>query len=404
MCIQKHHLDTPFILYPNADCRYWHLENWLCTHPISDRKFYFKSYFNGVDSVIREIEVKPWLMELSLRRKQDIQYYIVFTISIDKVFGKKNNYIINDFCTEFDIVNLKKALFENGNYGPFENENLKGMLFSDWAILIINEIEGRKRKNIQLTNSIVDISTQLLDITPQGNNISKIDKDFTAKYYNVSNNSSIDNYLRQNIILQSKTQTSKTTHVSERNFIYGLLYANDNFMMANADTVRKTLETCYSNNKVEKFWADDECIVHVKTNSPYCYSRNQNVQKITGNLNKELPALLDMGMLIYIKHRLQMFLSGHNRMPLQEIENERGLLNRLLCRKLFNQTEMDNRMDYFIKGFRLQRMFEETQRITGSTESAKRLLSLKRINFWTLFIGVSTLIATIIGIIVSHNQ
>lgn len=278
------------------------------------------------------------------------------------------------------------------------------MRLSDWTTLIVNEIEGGKRHKIQLTNSIVDICTQQIDVTTKGNNINKVNEDFTKKYYNASNNSPIDDYLRQNIILQSKSGTSANTIVPERNFIYGLLYANDNFMMVNTATVDKTLGVYYSNNKVEKFWADDECIVHIKNNSPFYYSEKQDTQKLTGKLDEELPVLLDMCMLIYIKRRMQMFLSEHSNMSLQKVEYERGALTSLFCRKLFNQTEMDNRMDYFIKGFRLQRMFEETQRITNSTGNSKRLFSLRRINFWTLFIGISTLIVTIIGIIVSRKQ
>lgn len=177
----KQNLNTDFILYPNAVCRYWELEYWQFPHPVSKRTFYFKSKFNGTDSVIREIEVRPVLIELNLRQKQNIQYYIVFTISIDKVFGKKDEYDINDFCTEFDIVNLKKAIFENEDNGPFEDERLKGMRLSDWTTLIVNEIEGGKRHKIQLTNSIVDICTQQIDVTTKGNNINKVNEDFTKK-------------------------------------------------------------------------------------------------------------------------------------------------------------------------------------------------------------------------------
>lgn len=398
--IQKHHLDMPFILYPNAECKYWHLEKWLCAHSISDKKFYFNSYFNGVDSIVREIEVRPWLMELNLGRKQNIQYYIVLTIAVDKVFGNKNNYTTNDFCTEFDIVNLKKAIFDNGDNGPFENEDLKGMRFSEWVLSIINEIEGNRRKEIQPTNSIVEICTQQINITAN-NNTDKINKDFTTNYYHGTKDSSIEDYLKQNIILYDKTGKPTITSTSERNFVYGLLYANDNFMMTHTDTVENVLESYYSNNKVEKYWADDESIVHIKTGSPYYHSKNQDIQKLSGNLNKDFTTLLEMGMLIYIKRRMQVFLAEHNRMSLQEIEYERGSLASLFYSKLFNQTEMDNRMDYFIKGFRLSRMFKEALNITNSTGNSKRLLSLKHINFWTLFIGVSTLIATIIGIIVS---
>jgi len=391
-------LATPFILYPNATCKCWELEDWFCTHPISKNTFYFKSYFNGVDYITREINVKPWLMKLSLGHY--CQYLLVLTISIDKVFGTKTEYTINDFCTEFDIINLKKAVFENGENGPFENNNLDGMHLSDWVQLVLKEIEGKERRDAKLSYSIIDICTQRIDVTSAHNEFDKITKLFTSKYYQKSN--SVLDYLEQNITLLGDNGITKPSSIPEKNFVYGLLYANDNFMMVNSDTVEKTLGSYYSNNRVEKYWADDECIVHIKTNSPYYCSKKQNDQKLTGELSKELSTLPDMGMLIFMKRRMQKFLSEHRCLSPQQIEDERGALANLFCNKLFNQTEMDKRMDYFIKGFRLRRTFEEIQRIANSTGNSKKLFSLTRTNFWTLFIATITLVATIIGIIVSH--
>lgn len=79
----KQNLNTDFILYPNAVCRYWELEYWQFPHPASKRTFHFKSQFNGVDPVTREIEVRPLLMELNLGQKQNIQYYITQVSDLD---------------------------------------------------------------------------------------------------------------------------------------------------------------------------------------------------------------------------------------------------------------------------------------------------------------------------------
>lgn len=397
---KKQDINIPFILYPNAECKCHELECQHCTQPIHEKTFYFKSHFNGIDSVTREITVKPLLMELCLDYKQARQYFLVLTISIDKVFGKKENYAINDFCTEFDIINLKKAIFEYGENGPFEQESLNGMRLYDWVQLILQEIGSKKCMKNRLSYSIIEICTQQINVATNNNKIEDINKSFTTEYY--QDNSSISDFLKQDITLLDKNGIATKSSITEENFVYGLLYANDNFMMANADTVEKTLESYYSNNKNEKYWADDECIVHIKTNSPYYYSKKQKEQKLVGYLKEELPTLLDMGMLIYIKRRMQRFLSNHRDLSPQEIEDERGALAFLFYNNLFNQTEMDKRMDYFIDKFHLRRLFEDIQSIANSTGNSKKLISMERTNFWTQIIAIAALLATIIGIIVSH--
>ena len=193
----------------------------------------------------------------------------------------------------------------------------------------------------------------------------------------------------------------KSTSVLKKNFVYGLLYANDNFMMAHTDTVENVLESYYSNNKVEKYWADNESIVHIKTGSPYYHSDYPESSGLKGNLNKYLPTLLDMGMLIYIKCRMQRFLSTYGNMSPQEIEDERGSLVHLFYNKLFNQTELDKRMNYFIKSFDLYRKLEQIQNIANSASKSKEIKSLNRKNNWTLSFSIAVFFASIKSLISS---
>lgn len=267
---------------------------------------------------------------------------------------------------------------------------------------ILYELDCKNCQHAKLSYSIIDISTQLLNITVINNTIMTVNQNFTSMYYQGGAYGEIEDFLTQNITLLQSNGLTTVSAVPEKNFVYGLLYANDNFMMAHKDTADKTINSCYSNNKVEKYWADDECIVHVKIRSPFHNSMIQNNQQLTGNLKKELPTLLDMSMLIHLKRSMQQLLSKQKDLSPQKIEDECGKLSKLFYDKLFNQTEMDKRMDYFIRNFHLRRMLDEVRHIVASTGNSKKLFSMKRINFWTLLIALLTLAATIIGIIVSH--
>ena len=104
-------LDTPFVLYPNASCRCWVIEGGADIYPVTSNVFFFRSCYNGVDTVVREITVTPLLMELNLEKRYYNQYFLVLKVSVDKVFGKKTQYSSLDFCTEFDIVNRSQPLY-----------------------------------------------------------------------------------------------------------------------------------------------------------------------------------------------------------------------------------------------------------------------------------------------------
>lgn len=395
-------LETPFALYPNASCRYWVVEGCADIYPVTSNVFYFHSCYNGVDTIVREITVTPLLMELNLGKKHSRQYFLVLKVSVDKVFGKKKTqYSSSDFCTEFDIVNLKKAFFDRGGNGLCMNEYGFGTYLYDWLRIILLEIEGQRRRDVQLSYTVIGVSTQKINVTATQNTIAAVNEDFMAAYYRNYAQSPINDYLQQHIYLLQRNGVVQESSVPKTHFVYGMLYANDNFMMADRNAVERIVNMVYSNNKVEKYWADDETIVHVKVGSPYYCSLEHHKQELIGNLKKELPTLLDMGMLIVVKLRLQRFNLGHRYLSAQEIEDSLGVVADFLYGKLFNLTELDERMDYFVEQFHLHRMFNELQGVVVPRKNSMEIGFLHNMNIWVLLVGLFTLLVTIIGLLVT---
>lgn len=394
-------LDTPFVLYPNASCRCWLIEGCADIYPITSNVFFFHSCYNGVDTVVREITVTPLLMELNLGKKYCHQYFLVLKVSVDKVFGKKTKYSSLDFCTEFDIVNLKKAFFERGRNGLCINEYGYGTYLYDWLRIILLELEGQKRRDIHLSNTVIEVSTQKINVTATQNALAAIDSEFMTEFYQNHKQSPIDDYLQQNIGLLQRNGLVQQSFVPNTHFVYGMLYANNNFMMADRNAVERIVNIAYSNNKVEKYWADDETIVHIKTGSSLYCSLDHHERVITGDLKRELPTLLDIGMLIVIKLMLQRFNLRHRHLSAQEIEDSFGMIADFLYGKLFNQTEMDMRMDFFVEQFRLHRMFNEIREVVIPRKNSMEIVFLHNMNIWIISVGILTLLVTIIGLFVT---
>lgn len=106
-------------------------------------------------------------------------------------------------------------------------------------------------------------------------------------------------------------------------------------------------------------------------------------------------------MLAYIKLRLQRFKQMHRYLSAQEIEDSLGVVADFLYGKLFNQTELDKRMDYFVEQFHLHRMYNELQGVVVPRKNSIEIVFLHSMNIWVLLVGVLTLLVTIISLFVT---
>ena len=80
---------------------------------MSAKTFHFKWLYDGVHSNTREIRVMPRIVELKLKGKYKRQNCLVPTIANDNVFANKDVYSYSEFSTVFDIVSLKKAVYNS---------------------------------------------------------------------------------------------------------------------------------------------------------------------------------------------------------------------------------------------------------------------------------------------------
>lgn len=385
-------METPFAHFPNAQCYYRALGNTKQSSVVCPHTFYYKSRYNSRDFVWRKVMVKPFLLEFRLG-KGGLLRTLALLISIDKVFGKEKQ-IFNgeDFCTEFDLVNLKKAFFETFPHGLLSSTKEKGAKSHlDWIKDLLQEIEGIKRSHIAIPFSIVDVNVQRIELKMGSIDSNNLNVQFWQGYYSNISYSSIDNFLSAPIKLQGFAMQPTNPDgkaVDERYFVYGLLYANDNFMMLHKTTMEEMVNNFYTNNQAEKFWADDGNIVHIITHTPFFMPSSKKEENLTGNLG-EVSCLFEMNMLMYLKCKLMKLEVMYNMMPSKEIELSLEEVVGYMHNRLFNQTDYDKRMNYNKNMFHL---FETLEMVRGITIPRKNVLSM-------IFTRKNALIASVIAIL-----
>lgn len=398
MCIE-----TPFAHFPNAKCYYKTFENAKQLSVVHDHVFYYKSRYNSKDIVWRQITVKPFLLEFRLG-KDSLLRTLALLISVDKVFDKeKQMFNSEDFCTEFDLVNLKKAFLETFPNGLLSSKDVNAKSHYDWIKDLLYEIEGIKRTQIIIPYSIIDVNIQRIELKDNSIDLKNLSELFKQGYYCNSSNTSIDDFLSKPIEVQSLAKQPTTPDgktVDERCFAYGLLYANDNFMMLHKGAMETVINNFYTNNQVEKFWADDGNIVHIITHTPFFQSSSQRTKSLMGDLG-EVSCLLEMCMLIYLKCKLMQLKIKYNTISSKEIELSLEEIVDGVYGRLFNQTDYDKRMTYYKRMFRL---FETLEMVRGITIPRKNILNMvfnRRNAFIASIIAILTLIATYVSLLIS---
>lgn len=398
--VSKICIETPFAQFPNAQCHYRALENTKQSDVVSIHTFYYQSRYNSRDEVWRQVMVKPFLLEFKLG-KGDFFRALALLISVDKVFEKEKLTDIHskDFCTEFDLVNLKKAFFETFPNGLLTSKDGNAKSHHGWIKDLLYEIEGIKRTQITIPFSIVDVNIQRIDLKDGSVDSDNLGKQFKQRYYCDRPNTSIDNFLSLPIEMQGFSKQPTTpdmTIVDERCFVYGLLYANDNFMMLHKDSMNAIINDYYTNNMVEKFWADDGNIVHVITHTPFFQSSDTREKSLMGDLS-EVSCLLEMCMLMYLKCKLTQLKVKYHRMSSKKIELAWEEINSCMYDRLFNQTDYDKRMTYYKKMFRLSETLEMVQGITMPRRNILNMIFNKRNALIASIIAILSLIITFIN-------
>lgn len=343
----------PFAHYPNAHCAYRLLSD-VHSDPLTrEHTFSFRSRHDGKDEEWCQVGVRPFLVEFRLRRRRF--HMLLLLASVNKVFpGAAEPYRAEDFCTEFDLVSLKKAFLEKGKNGLHAGRGTQSPDFHEWLTDLLHETAGKSYRYRRPVYSIADVRVQQLEVTPKNNYQKRTDAAFQEAFYH-SSDSSVDAFLHRPVRMPADAGSPdhiRRTHVTEADFVHGLLYANDNFMML-AETAKAAItEGGHTNNRTEKFWADDGSIVRLSVHAPFFLPEKEVAQRLKGEPD-DAQCLPEMCLLIYLRSLLSKLKREHRSLSADEIDERLGELDACLREPLFNLTETDRRMDYFKERFGL---------------------------------------------------
>lgn len=376
----------PFAHYPNANCSYRLLSDVHSDSLTGEHTFFFRSCPNGTDEAWRQVGIKPFLAEFRLRRQR--LHVLVLLASLDKVFpDAAEPYSNADFCTESDLVSLKKAFLGKGENGLHAGRDAQSPDIHEWLTALLRETASKSYSNLPPVYSVADVRVQKLAVTRDNNDSSALSAAFQQAYHHASD-TSVDDFLNRPVAMCGPTRHS----VSGRDFIHGLLYANDNFMMLPETPAAASAGDGFTNNRTEKFWADGGSIVRLSVHAPFFRPRWEESQQLTGRLG-EVQCLPEMCLLLYMKRRLAELKTEHRNLKATDIERRRGELAACLHEPLFNLTETDRLMDYFKEQFGLDRSFEDTLAVALPRKNVLETIFNHTTGIIALVIATLTLLA-----------
>lgn len=381
--------ELPFVHNLNASFTY-------CAYRIECEAtpFRYKSKFNGYEERSREVGITPYLLKYKIGKNVAENHAVVLIIPIDKHFNTKGNLIQEDeWCTPFDLVNLRKAFYETKE-GLTNNIYHGEQNLYDWLLSIIGDVTGQSRTAINLSGMISSTNITVVSIDNTLNSADAVNKEFDKQYYSPTKYRTIDDFL--NVNFSANSVDFSTTDA--KRFIYGFLRSNDNFMQLHHDCVNQILNSFYSNNYVEGYWAVEDSILSVKVGCPFVNLREEEQhERVLGNsLNKGNDCLLELCVLSMLNRELKEFTGKHISMNYHEIELRRAQISEYFNERILKVWELDYRMDYFINRFRLDEGFRRVLDVALPRGNARNVIFT---NTGTVISVIITFLALIVAIL-----
>lgn len=389
----------PFVHNFTADFRIYPLSR---HNPLAHPDYVLFHYMSA-NMTERTVRVYPYLMRHQIGNRQPNRFAIVLLAEIDKVFDPHHHPIndANNFCTQDDIVFLKRTFFETGTDGLYTHANGR-IEFTQWLSNLVAEISGRLDnywRHPAIAGSVANINVQHINVNAC---VSKheLDVRFTHAYYGTQNRTNlfsqrqIQDFLFKNIEILP-TQRGSDYFDMER-FVYGLMYSNNNYRRVH-DNSTHIIDDIYSNNVAEQYWAIPDNIVYVTAASPFVNVNRMVLQELHGDLH-DVNCLFELCMCITIEDSIRKLAERNLRMTPKEMESRRAAIAEYFDDSIFNLQELDNRKNYFIRRFGLRQRFEDLMNVIQP-----RLSLMDRLfNRWNIALSLTiaflTLLVTFLAI------
>lgn len=344
---------TPFVRELNAEFHYALINGGspsLCAQP---QIFWYTSKYNGHDTVQRQVNITPYLLKFCIGKRKENSYAIVLVAIINAHFASDNNKIEEtDWCTPHDLVYLERAMTEIKDNVLFTHPNQQGTSMYVWLNSILKDVSNVGMNRIKASDifSLSNISIQRLDtcnLSPH-----EVIESFKFRYYNDNYYSSIDDYQNSGLYDNPHIGNGATATY----FIHGLLYKNDNFLQLHPLNAAEIRKNCYTNNRIEKYWADFGSIVTIKVGNPFLNiaARKQISQYYDNNLTG-INCLMELCLLSKLSGLLSEFKKNSINMKSHEIEQMKAKIAEYFSDRMFHVPELDKRLSFFIERFGLNR-------------------------------------------------
>lgn len=388
---------VPFVHNLNASFTY-------CSYHSSGEPvpFRYTSRYNGADSRQRRVGITPYLLQYRIGKNRAVNYAVVLIATIDKHFHTGGPPTIQDdeWCTPFDLVYLKRAVYKSLSEkrkekdGLFTSANNGEQNLRDWLTSIICQVSGVRARAVDLSGIISSTNITVPGIDATINDVDAVNKEARNQYYLPTYYSKIEDFLDADLVPGGMEHSVSDA----RRFIYGFLRNNDNFMQLHQNSVRPVLDRFYSNNYVEGYWAVEDGILSVKTGSPFV-NLSEDEQLCDTLLSNSLDGnncLMELCVLGMLDRELEQFSRHHNEMKPHEIELRRAQIAEYFNERILNVWELDRRMDYFMNRFRLDKRFRRVLEVAVPRVNARNVIFSRTVAVIGWVIALITLIVTII--------
>lgn len=394
--LNEYNSNSDIIQDSNAKVKYVAIDRTL-SHLISTTvpmKGYYLSKPTGNGKVeLRDVRISFYIFQYEFVRICQPEWALIILVDSD-IMAKENTGKIEDFITPHDIVYLKMAMFgKNAGNHIFLTEDADSNTLDAVITQLVKDITPQgytNFNNVAIKGAVVSVKVWLIDQNSPTDNFDKL-KQYLHKrdLDSDSHKLSIQSFLKYNISGYIRSDDTKCTDLER--WIYGLLFSNINYMMAEDSAVIKSVKPYYSNNFVERYWVVPLSIVKVSTGYPFIGGDSASRD---ASRDFEIDSLLEMLLIIVLNNRIKTLLSEHGSMKYYEVENRKAEIESCFNYTITNLVELDTKLKHFFKHSNVSEGYENALRIIAPRRTVIEKYHAGIIALLGIVIAFLTLIVT----------
>lgn len=348
--------------------------------------FYFECNRKGTMQTLK-VHLRAWLYHFSSVVNPLGRYYLATTISIDKAFEHESlhdSFGQDIICTSQDIVQLKKASYGGCDTGLYNYDGSNRRSIQDYLNSLIERITGKNPNGRYGRYYAVDVCGVDFRI---GNRID-------------GRNHLTDLYSEEYYGREKKPYDEVIKHYQE--FVYGLIYGNDNNCVIPNDTLDKTLKDSFSNNISERLFAGHKTVVFLHTHHPFPWKESNNGRK--RNLRQDVEhdqiiydVLLVMEAKLKLKSIEESLQSGYPK----TIKDALASISKYLSANPYHLGEYGPRYKMLYKNMGINDLLESIKEQGNLVSDSKEIENNERLNKSVLWLTAITMIIGGLSLIVN---